>query len=111
MYTIAISVFGARVSARLDSAEKILLFTVENGTIKNRERVNLIQTDPLRKINMIKNLLPDVLICGGLTEAYSNMLKKNKIKIIPWIRGDAEEVLSQYLAGKLKTNHVQNKQR
>jgi predicted Fe-Mo cluster-binding NifX family protein len=111
MYTIAISVFGSRVSVRLDSTEYIMLFSVENGFIKDREKVYLYQTNPLGKINKIKKLMPNILICGGLTETYKNMLLENNIKIVPWICGDTEDVLSQYLAGKLKTNHVQKKQR
>ena len=45
---------------------------------------------------------PDVLICDGITEMYKNQLADRNIKVIPWIKGEIEEVLKQYLNGELK---------
>ena len=57
--------------------------------------------NPLEKVKVLIKLNPDVLICGGLTEFCQNRLKNTDIQIIPWVRGDIEEILAQYLEGKL----------
>lgn len=72
MKTIAITVFGTRVSSRLDCAESVLLVTVDNNTVKKRERVRPVQFNPLEKINMLIKLGVDAVICGGITEVCSN---------------------------------------
>ena len=41
MKRIAISILGERVAPRFDSAEKLMLVTVDNGKIKSRELVLL----------------------------------------------------------------------
>jgi predicted Fe-Mo cluster-binding NifX family protein len=108
MKTIAIPIFGTRVSSRLDCAESVLLVTVDDSTVKKREQVRLVQTNPLEKINMLIQLGVEVVICGGITEICSNKFNDCGMQVIPWVRGEAEEVLSQFLAGKLaKTSSLQ----
>ena len=101
MKTIALSVSGNRISPRLDCAGKLLLVHANDSKIKTKEHLNLSCEDPLNNINVLTQLKPDVLICGGLTELYSNKLKNSKIKVIPWVQGDIEKILSLYMDGRL----------
>lgn len=110
MKTIAITVFGARVSSRLDCAEGVLLVTLDGNAIKNREQVRLVQTNPWEKINTLLQLGIDVLICGGVPDIYANKLRDSGMQVIPWVRCEAEDVLSNFLAGKLsKRDTVQQR--
>lgn len=101
MKTIAITVFGTRVSSRLDCTEGVLLVTVEDGIVKKREHVRLLPTSPLDRIHTLLQLEIDVLICGGVPEIYANKLGDSGVRVLSWVRGEAEEVLSQFLADKL----------
>ena len=94
MLTLAISTFGDRVSARLDCAESILLVTIEDGTVVQRVSINIPAS---RKRQTLEQLGVQVLICGGLTSRCIAMLRGSKIKVIPWVQGDVEEVLSHFL--------------
>jgi predicted Fe-Mo cluster-binding NifX family protein len=108
MITIAIPVFGSRISGRLDTAEYVLLVTVENNQIKEKEKIRFVQKTGLEKVNMLIQFSPDVIICGGLTEICSNRLLDSKIKTIPWIQGEVDKVLISYLQGKLNGNVLVN---
>lgn len=101
MKKIALSVFRDRISSRLDAADKILLLTLENEKVKKREPVRIIPSSPLDKIHQIIQLNPDVLICGGLTQLCESKLKNSKITVVPWIKGNTEEVLKEFIEGKL----------
>ncbi len=100
MKKIAISIFHNRVASRLDSAENLMLVTADYGKVKSRELVLLREDDPLRKIDIIFQLKPDVLICGGLTKICDDKLKSSNIKVIPWVQGNAEYILSLCLRNK-----------
>ena len=100
MKTIAISIFHDRVASRLDSAENLMLVTADDGKVKSRELVLLREDDPLRKIDIIFQLKPDVLICGGLTKLCDYKLGHSNIKVIPWVQGNAEHILSLCLRNK-----------
>ena len=101
MKKIALSIFRNRISARLDSADEILVLTLENKRVKNSETIRIIPSSPLGKIQQIIELNPDVLICGGITLLCDNKLKNSSITVIPWTKGDAEYVFKQFLEGKL----------
>ena len=94
MKRIAISIFRERVASRLDSAEDLMLVTADERKILSRELVLLREEDPLRKIDLIFQLKPDVLICGGLTKLCDYKLSHSNIKVIPWVQGNVEYILS-----------------
>jgi len=101
MKTIAITIFGNRISNRIDCCETVLLVSIEKGVIKKREKVHLVQTNPSMKLDMLIELGVDVLICNGITRFCSNKLSDSNIEVIPWISGEVEEVLTQYREGRL----------
>jgi len=101
MKTIAMSVFGNRISSRLDVSEKLMIVNVENNSVKNRKIFHLDNEDTFKKLDTLIQLKPDVLICGGLTNLCKKKLSNNKIKVIPWVQGNTEEVLNLYLHGTL----------
>jgi len=101
MKRIALSTFKNRISSRLDSADEILILTLEDKRVKNSETIRIVQSSPLDKIQQIIELNPDVLICGGLTQICNHKLKNTSITLIPWTKGDAEDVFKKFLEGKL----------
>jgi len=101
MKRIALSTFRNRISSRLDSADEILILTLEDKQVKSRETIRIIPSSPLDKIQRIIELNPNVLICGGLTQLCNHKLKNSSITVIPWTKGNAEDVFNQFLEGKL----------
>jgi hypothetical protein len=91
---IAIAVFHERVASRLEFTENLLLVTVDNGEIKSRELVLLRDKDPLRKIDVIFKLKPDIFICGGLTRMCEYKLRHSNMRLISWIQGNVDNILS-----------------
>jgi predicted Fe-Mo cluster-binding NifX family protein len=77
---------------------------VEGGEIKNREKIHLLQMNQSLKLNTLVDLGIDVLICNGITDFYSKRLSDSNVEVIPWISGEVEKVLTQYLKGKLIPN-------
>lgn len=102
MKRIAIPVFGDRISNRVDCSNNILMVCVEDGEIKIREKIHLLQMNPSLKLNTLVDLGIDVLICNGITDFYSRRLSESNVQVIPWISGKVDEVLAWYLEGKLK---------
>ena len=100
MKKIAITIFRDRVASRLDSAENLMLVTVDDGKVNSREIVLLREKDPLKKIEKIFQLNPDILICGGLTKICESKLRDSNIKVFPWIQGNVEYILSLCLRNK-----------
>jgi predicted Fe-Mo cluster-binding NifX family protein len=99
---VAIPIFGARISPRFDFAPALLLLTLENGEVKAREEVSLSPGNPWRRVEKLKEFSVETLICGGIDCHSRRMLENNRIRVIPWIAGEAEEVLDYFLNGSLR---------
>ena len=101
-YCVVIPVYGSRISPRLDCANHIQIIWVEGGKIQRSESVQYVSNNSLDKFNMLLRLKPSVLICDGITNIYKNILEEKEIKVIPWVTGETDEILSKFLSGQLK---------
>ena len=101
MKTIAIPVFGSRISNRLDYSEKVLFVAIEDGVILDQHFYNWAHANPLERVGILERNGVELLICDGITEFYANQFENSPIRVIPWISGDVNEVLRRYLAGTL----------
>jgi len=99
---VAIPIFGARISPRFDFAPSLLLLTLEKGTVKAREEVSLSPWNPWRRVEKLKEFEVQTLICGGIDCHSRQMLEDNRIRVIPWVAGEAEEALHLFLNGNLR---------
>lgn len=108
MTNLAIPNFGNRVSPRLEYAESLQLITIERKKIVNQETIKLLVHSNLERLNIITRIKPNVLICDGISELSKEKLLENNIKVISWVHGEIDELLTKYLAGTLK-EHKQEK--
>ena len=99
---VAIPIFGARISPRFDFAPSLLLLTLEKGEVKAREEVSLSPWDLWRRVEKLKEFEVQTLICGGIDRHSRQMLEDHRIRVIPWVAGEAEEVLHYFLKGTLR---------
>jgi predicted Fe-Mo cluster-binding NifX family protein len=101
---IAVSVFGNRVSSRLDCSESVLLVSIDDKAIVQRQEMRWTHLNALEKIPFLHQEGVTLLICGGLTETCANLFQESGIQVASWVRGEVEEVLLQFLQGRLRTD-------
>jgi predicted Fe-Mo cluster-binding NifX family protein len=99
---VAIPIFGARISPRFDFAPSLLLLTLEKGEVKAREKISLSPWDLWRRVEKLKEFEVQTLICGGIDCHSRQILEDNRIRVIPWVAGEAEEALHIFLNGTLR---------
>lgn len=107
METIAIPIFGIRISPRLDYTESIQLISIENSIIKDREILKLHSLSRFEKINMLIRIHPDIIICDGVSDLSYEKLITSKIKVFPWIHGEVDKILKKYMDGELEQSDIQ----
>ena len=109
---VAIPMFDSRVSPRFDFAAKILIVTIESGKISERQEYALTNIHPIRRSSLLCELGVKVLICGGISSFYRRLIVNSRIRVIPMIQGEIEEVLSHFIDGSLissKANDILGK--
>ena len=99
---IAIPTFGSRVSPRFDCAATLLLFTVENEKVIERGETHLTHLDSWQRVEKLKEMDVNALICGGIDGDSARLLAFNRIQVIAWVAGEVEEAMKCYLRGDLR---------
>lgn len=98
---IAVPIWEDKISPLLDTASKLLILeTIGQNKISPVE-VDLKGQDIWRRCFQIQKLEVDVLICGGVTRPFFDLLEASGIDLIPGISGDIQDVLEAYLKGML----------
>lgn len=98
---VAVAIWNGRISPVLDVARQVLMIGVENGRVAERREASLPGTDPRIQAARLAELGADVLVCGAASRPMLDMLNAMKIKVVPFVAGDIEQVVAAWLAGAL----------
>jgi predicted Fe-Mo cluster-binding NifX family protein len=100
---IAIILFETRISPRFDCAPAFMLICTDRGgrEITEKSEISFQGSNYIERINQLKTAGADVVICGGISKDMLELLKANKIKVIPWVTGDAQKALQVFINRKL----------
>lgn len=96
---IALTIWGNRISPVFDSAQTLLVVEIENDRVVKKSHENF-NSNCAGLIENFKIQDVSVLICGAISEKPANLLALSKIKLIPFVTGNAAQVLDLYLNKK-----------
>jgi predicted Fe-Mo cluster-binding NifX family protein len=99
---VAIPTFGPRVSPRFDYAPGLLLINLEDGKVVGSERFSLQAWDRFQRLQKLRELGVQTLICGGIDGNSAQILSDYGIRVIAWVAGEADEAIQFFLEGKLR---------
>ena len=94
---MALTVWGDRISPVFDGAHMLLVVEIENTKIINRHYEPFYPELPTRLAVRLVEMNVAVLICGAISEMPANIIEAKGIKLIPFITGDAHEVIDAYV--------------
>ncbi|MGD8252709.1 MAG: hypothetical protein PVH30_09950 [Desulfobacterales bacterium] len=97
--TIAITIWGHRVSPLFDTAAQLRI-EPEDGT-GEKQLVAVDHFTLKEKCRVLKHHRVGLVICGAISRGYQNRLLGMGIRLIPWICGDVDAVTTAYREGRL----------
>jgi predicted Fe-Mo cluster-binding NifX family protein len=100
--TVAIPVAEGRISPVLDTASRLLIVTRKRGKAAGRREcvVSPLSLDAMAR--SIAELEVDVLLCAAVSESLRRSLEERGVRVRRHLCGDAETVLTAFLAGHLR---------
>lgn len=94
---IAITCWGSRVSPLFDTTRKVIIIDIDASGIQSSGEVDISLVKPFFRAGFLQDMGVEVLICGGISECYHQQLSALKIKVVPWISGEIDEIISEYV--------------
>ena len=98
---IAIAHWQDHISPVLDVSDRLLLIDIEEGRELKREDNVLNCRGPFERAREVYRLGVQVLLCGAVSRPLETALVSSGVRVIGFICGDLEDVLSAYLNGRL----------
>jgi len=100
---IAVSAWDERVSPVFDTSERLVMAELDGTAIKGLGESFLGGFFGPEKVERLKQLGTDALICGAISGPLARMIEAAGITLIPWVAGPVDEVLAAYVDGSLLT--------
>jgi len=98
---VVLTVWENRISPVADSARQLLVVEVENRIVRDRCTKCLEVETVFHLAGRLFDLGVGTFICGAISDFYASLLEGYGIRLIPFICGEAEEVLNAYLEDSL----------
>ncbi len=95
---IALPVFGSQISPRFDCAETFLLAIVKRQMIEQVSYLPMKEKNLLQRIKKLSSWKVDKIICDGIDDFSLRLLSDLEIQVIPWITGNAQQALEEFLS-------------
>jgi predicted Fe-Mo cluster-binding NifX family protein len=100
MKKIGITILGKRIAPVFDVSGRLLILEIENKNVINRSIETIDAHNNYLKIDTIKKLGIETLICGAVSKRFLYKIEENGIYLISFICGNIEDVISRFLSGK-----------
>lgn len=98
---VAVPVYESRVSPRFDCTTGLLVATVADGAVGDREVVADEASNPLERIGRLRELGVEAVVCGAVTGFELRQLAANGIEVFPWVSCEADAALAALARGEL----------
>jgi predicted Fe-Mo cluster-binding NifX family protein len=92
---------GEDVAPCLEYSATIAIFTIEDGQVVDQLDFPFRSPEPVDRIRLLRDQHVDVVICGGVQEAFEDLVRASGIELISWVSGNVEDLLASYLSGRL----------
>jgi predicted Fe-Mo cluster-binding NifX family protein len=98
---VAIPIWRDRVSPVFDVAQHLLLLELTDAAELSRERIALLESDPVRRTRQLQDLHVQTLICCAVSQSLREALVGGGIEVIDQVCGNVEEIVAAYRNGTL----------
>lgn len=98
---VAIPRLEEAVAPCFEYSATIAIFTIEEGRIVEQTDFPLRSRDPFDRVRLLRDRRVDVIICGGMTERYQDLVKTSGIQVISWVSGTVDDLIGLFIRGQL----------
>ncbi|MCP4640395.1 MAG: hypothetical protein GY851_08185 [bacterium] len=98
---IALVTWNGRISPVLDVARHAVVHEIDDGQVASSAETQLPGEPPLAQETALQRLGVNALLCGAVSRGLVARLRAHGMEVVPFLAGDADAVLTAYLAGRL----------
>jgi predicted Fe-Mo cluster-binding NifX family protein len=97
---IAIPLFRNGMSPRIDIADSLLIYDIDNGIVKGKETCSVTFEHAAQLIPVLEKKQITRIICAGCPQYFMRMLCFSGVEVVPGVMGEPEYIVKQLIDGK-----------
>jgi predicted Fe-Mo cluster-binding NifX family protein len=98
---VAIPHHAGEVAPCFEYSAHITIFSIRKNRVVGQMDFTLRSKEALDRVRLLRDQRVTALICGGLQDAFEDLLLATGIRVISWVSGEVSEVLRLFLQNKL----------
>jgi len=98
---IGVPIWEERISPVFDTAGSLLVVDWEGGEEKSRQRLEIQGRSLPARLQQLTDARLEILLCGAISRPFAALLTSKGIKLIPFLAGEVEDVLTAYREERL----------
>ena len=95
---VALTDWNGRISPLFDTTRMLLVANVSGQNVIEKRLINFEDVLPIDRVAKLNELGINVLICGGISDFFVNLIEAQGIQIISFKIGVVDQVLETYLS-------------
>jgi hypothetical protein len=105
---VGIPIFRNVVSPRLDIADGLLIYNIDNDVVNKKEKCSLNFDQPAQLISILQKNEITTIICGGCSQFFLRNLVFFGFDVVSGLTGDPDHIVQIFAAGKLNNGNSDN---
>lgn len=105
---VAIPIFRNVVSPRLDIADGLLIYDIDNDVVNKKEKCSLNFDQPAQLISILQKNEISTIICGGCPQFFLRNLVFFGFDVVSGLTGDPDHIVQVFAAGNLNNGNSDN---
>ncbi|MBW2119728.1 MAG: hypothetical protein JRH09_17660 [Deltaproteobacteria bacterium] len=101
---VALTVWENRISPLFDSTRMLIIANIKNRSVTDKHYEPFNYDSPFTRAAKLSDLGVKLLICGAISDFFSNLIETYGIRTTPFVAGAVNEVLDAYLTGDLSSS-------
>jgi predicted Fe-Mo cluster-binding NifX family protein len=98
---VALTIWQGRISPLFDTSRRLLIAQIEQGRVIAKRYEPFDCESAFSRAARLHDLGIDLLICGGISDLFANLIDVHGIEIIPFAAGAVDEILQACLNGNI----------
>lgn len=96
---VAVTLWEQRIAPVFDASHTLLIAQIKHHKIIHEWREAFAPDQTAVMAQTLHNLGVEVMICGAICQGHASLIQAEGIRLIPFIRGEADQVIEAYAAG------------
>ena len=98
---VAMPHHDGEVAPCFEYSARFTIFSISRNKVVSKADFVLQSQNELDRVRLLRDQGVTVLICGGIQDAFEGLLSASGIRVLSWVSGTINEVLSLFLEDRL----------